>query len=107
MADTVLVFNATNSVADTIETFYLADKAVKIKAFTAANNSQSSKYYKAYIYPASGSSPQAVVPMTIVVRDRRDFGPSIVGHVIPAGGSLRMETSDAEGLNFYVTGQDV
>lgn len=110
MTDTILVFNETNSFADTIEQFYISPDSgngTKIKAFTAANNSDSSKSYKAYIYPSSGADPQAVIPLTIVVRDRKDYGPSIIGQLIPAGGSLRMETSDIDGLNFYVTGQEV
>jgi hypothetical protein len=42
-----------------------------------------------------------------VVKDRFDLGASIVGKLIPAGGSLRMETSDADALLFNVTGEEI
>lgn len=112
MADIDLVLNEQNSLSQTVESFYTAPSnansaGVKIKVFSAANNSTTSNWYKAYIYLATGPDPQAVVPLTIVVRDRKHHGESIVGLVIPAGGSLRMETSTAGGLNFCVAGQEL
>ena len=107
MTDQVLVFNFKLFAPDAIETAYIApatDNGTKIKAFTATNDTTSSKWYKAYIYSASGVPVGSVVPQTIVVRDRSDHGAGAVNQVIPSGGSLRIESNAADALNFYVTG---
>lgn len=107
MADIILVFNQSNSAVDTIQDFYtspLDGAGTKIRAFTASNDTTSSKTYKGYIFSSSGALVSAIIPQTIVVRDRSDIGPTIIDQVIPAGGSLRMETSAIGGINFYVTG---
>ena len=107
MTDVVLVFNEKNSAADSVEAFYISPingLGTRIKTFTASNDTESSKYYEAYIYDQSGDPVSPVVPQTIVVKDRADYGASIVNQVIPAGGSLRLLSSDADSLNFYVTG---
>lgn len=107
MADTILVFNAQNSAPDTIEVFYTAPSSglgTRIKAFSAANPSGASVSYKAYIYSSSGGVVLALVPQTIVVRDKADFGAAAINQVIPPGGTLRMESSTALALNFYITG---
>jgi hypothetical protein len=107
MTDSVLVFNAANTVVDTVESFYTSPSGglgTRIKSFTAANNGETSISYKAYIYSSSGTVVAAIVPQTIVVIDRADYGPAIVNQVIPPGGTLRMESSTADDLNFYVTG---
>lgn len=106
MAEKILVFNAKNSSADTIQSFYPAEVDTQILTFTASNDSAASVSYKAYIYGPSGA-PDAVVPQKIVVKDRFDLGPSIVGKLIPAGGSLRMETSEADALLFNATGEEI
>ena len=118
MVDTVLVQNDSNTAADTIESFFgspsgAGNSGTKIKAFTASNDTLTSHSYKAYIYPAgwvAGDDPvPAIIPQSIVVRDKADYGPSIIGQVIPKGGSLRMESTSADGsfLNFYVTGSQL
>ncbi len=108
MTDAILVNSAQNQNADTIELFYTAGNTdTKITSFTASNNTTSSKTYKAYIYDASGAALPAVVPQKIVVRDRFDLGPSIVGQLIPSGGTLRMESSDALSIAFRVTGNEL
>lgn len=107
MTDSVLVFNAKNTGFDTIEQFYespVGGNGTRIKAFTASNDTTSSISYKAYIYNEAGDLVSSVIPQTIVVRDRADYGSSIINQVVPAGGSLRMESSEADSLNFYVTG---
>ena len=111
MVDTVLVSNKSNSAADTIETFFLSpsgagNNGTKIKAFTASNDTPTSHSYKAYIYDSSGALVPAIIPQSIAVRDKADYGPSIIGQVIPKGGTLRMESTSADGsfLNYYVTG---
>ena len=106
MTDKVLVSNKTNTAPDAIESFYSSPSSAlgtKIKAFSATNSTEASIYYKAYIYSSTGDLVSAVIPLTIVVRDRLDYGAGLIGQVIPAGGTLRMESSDI-GLNFYVTG---
>ena len=54
MADQVLVFNESNSLNESVESFFeapdgISDAGVLIKAFTASNNSTTSHWYKAYI----------------------------------------------------------
>lgn len=110
MAESVLVNSAQNSIANTIQDFYPASaqgSGTRISAFTATNNTDSSKTYKAYIYDASGAAIQAVIPQKIIVPDRFDLGASIIGQVIPPGGSLRMESSDANSIAFRVTGTEL
>ena len=107
MADTPLVFNKKNSAADNIESFFVSPgdaDGTKIKVFTASNGTTSGKSYLAYIYDSGGDAVDPIIPQTIVVRDTSDHGTSIVDQVIPAGGSLRISSSDAESINFYVTG---
>ena len=109
MTDKVLVSNGSNTSPDTIESFYESPPlglGTRIKAFTASNSGSTSYTYKGYIYDSTGAMVSAVIPQTIVVLDRADNGPSIINQLIPAGGSLRMETSEANQLNFYVTGLD-
>ena len=110
MTENVLVNSTQNTVADTIETFYAAPSGglgTKITAFAATNNTTSGKTYKAYIFDKSGKVLNAVVPQKIVVRDRFDLGPSIVGQLIPEGGTLRMESSEVDSITFRVTGNEL
>lgn len=110
MTDKVLVFNAQSAAADTIESVYVSPatgRGTKLKSFTASNDTATSQSYKAYIYNAAGVAVSPVIPFTVVVKDRADYGASIIGQVIPAGGSLRIESSNAAGLNFYVTGAEL
>ncbi len=111
MATNVLVNSAQNTAIDTIQTFYTSPGTpgigTIITAFTASNNTTSSKTYKAYIFDSSGTVLQPVVPQKIGVRDRFDLGPSIVGQIIPPGGSLRMESSAALSIAFRVTGNEL
>ena len=113
MTDIVLVNSVSNTLDDTIEKFYDSPSAssggqgTRISAFTASNNSPASATYKAYIYDSSGALKAAVVPQKIIVKDRFDLAPSIIGHVIPVGGSLRMESSTAGAITFRVTGSEL
>lgn len=110
---TILVSGVANTLNNTIEKFYDAQaassggKGTKISAFTASNNSGASASFKAYIYDASGALKDAVVPLKIVVKDRFGLAPSIIGHEIPPGGSLRMESSTAGAITFRVTGTEL
>ena len=113
MAEIILISNGKNTAVDTVQKFYDSPASsqggggTRINAFTASNGTTSSIDYKAYIYDASGAIQQTVIPQTTVVRDRADLGPSIVGQLISPGGSLRIESSVANGLNFYVTGDEL
>jgi hypothetical protein len=110
MTDTVLVNSAQNASANAIQIFYTSPTGqggTLINAFTASNNTDSNKTYKAYIYDASATALTAIIPQKIVVRDRFDLGPSIVGQLIPAGGTLRMESSAAASVAFRVTGSEL
>lgn len=112
MVDSTLVSDESNSAIDTIEVFYTAVTAsaggsgCRVVAFTCVNNGSASATYKAYIYSSSDSAANTVIPQKIVVKDRFDLGPSIIGHIIPPGGSLRMESSSTD-LSFRVTGREL
>ena len=110
MAEAILVNSAQNVAADSIQTFYTSPTSgsgTRVTAFTASNNTGSSKTYKAYIYDASGDMLDAVIPQKIIVPDRFDLGPSIVGQLMPPGGTLRIESSDALSIAFRVTGNEL
>ena len=107
MATIPLVVNGENTAADTIESLYTSPSqgaGTVVTAFTASNDTTSSKSYLAYIFDSAGSLVSSVIPMTIVVRDRASPGSTIINQTIPAGGTLRIESSAANSLNFYVSG---
>jgi len=109
MTDKVLAFNVELSAPDAVETVYLSPttgNGTKIKAFTVTNDTESSAWFKAYIYASTGVVVKSIVPLSIVVRDRACYAPSAIGQAIPAGGTLRIESSASNALNFYVTGVD-
>ena len=110
MAEAILVNSAQNAAADSIQIFYTSPASgggTRLSAFTATNNTSSSKTYKAYIYDASGDMLTAVIPQKIIVPDRFDLGPSIIGQLMPPGGTLRMESSDALSIAYRVTGNEL
>ena len=110
MADKTLVNSVQNTVADTIEIFYTSPtdgNGTRIEAFTASNNTDSNKTYKAYIYNAAGTALPAVMPLKIVVRNRFNVGAALVGQIIPAGGTLRMESSEALSISFTAAGNEL
>lgn len=109
MTDSVLAGNFKTAGVDTIEAVYTSPtggKGTVITAFTASNNFSTSVSYKGYIYDSSGGLVSAVIPQTIVVKDRFHSGPSVVNQTIPAGGTLRIENSAADSLSYYVTGRE-
>ena len=110
MTDQILVNSSQNTAANTVENFYTSPSTgsgTKISAFTATNNTTSSKTYKAYLYDASGAVIEAIVPLKIIVRDQFDLGAALIGQIIQPGGSLRMESSDASSIAFRVTGSEL
>ena len=110
MATTVLVNSVQNNTANAIETFYTSPSdgaGTIITAFTATNNAGSNRTYKAYIFDSSGSTLEAVTPLKKIIRNKFDPGSSIVNHIIPAGGTLRMESDLADSIVFRVTGNEL
>lgn len=110
MAELVMVNSEQNSIADSIEVFYTSPSTgagTRVSAFTATNDTTSSKTYKGYIYDVSGNTITPVIPQKIIVRDRFDLGAPIVGQLIPPGGTLRMESSEALSIAFRVTGTEI
>ena len=93
---------------DVVTTVYTAPttKNIVIESFTAANNSSVNASYKAYIVSAGGTvQPQR--PFKPVVWGESDLGIGIVNQVIPAGGTLRVESSAINAIYFTVTAREV
>ena len=103
----VLVNSEKNISANNIEHFYTSPGGTLITAFTATNNTDANQSYKAYIYAASGIALEAVTPRKIIIRDKFDSGSGIVNHLIPSGGSLRIESSAASSIVFRVSGKEL
>ena len=103
MAAVLMINSAQNAAVDTIETMYTdGGSGTRIAAFTASNSGPSSVTYKAYLYDSTGTALPAVVPQTIVVKDRSSLGAQLLGQIIPQGGTLRLESSGP--LTFRATG---
>ncbi len=101
-----LVSNLKNSAANAIEAVYSATSDTIITAFTVTNSTGVNRSYKAYIYNSDGATTGPIVPIKFVTSNRGyDLAPAIVGHIIPTGGTLRVESSAAESLQFRVTGR--
>ena len=110
MTEVVLVNSAQSEAVDTIEIKYtspLDGAGTIITSFTAANNTDSNKSYKGYIFDKTGALLDAVIPLRKVVRDRFDPGGSIVGQKIDAGGTLRFESDAINGISWRVTGKEL
>jgi hypothetical protein len=103
-----IVSNFSNATVDLAEIVFTAPTAsnVVIESFTAANNSGVNASYKAYIVSPSGvEQPQR--PFKIVVWGEVDLGIGIINQVIPAGGTLKVESSAIDSIYFTVTGREV
>ena len=108
MATKQIVDNFLNTIVDTVQVAFSApvDKDVVIDALTVTNNSVVNASYKAYVKSSSGVlSPQ--IPFKIVVWGENDLGIGIVNQVIPAGGSLQVESSALNSLYFTVSGREL
>ena len=104
--DTVLVNGVTTSLADTLETIYLANDAdTLIKAVTASNPTTANAAYTMNIVPVNEDITKPEIPYQIVIRLNEDFGSGVVNHVIPKGGTLRVSTTTAGAIAFRVTGR--
>ena len=110
MATNILVNGSQNSLSNTIQTFYTSPASgagTVITAFTATNNTGANRTYRAYIFALGATSSEATTPLKIIVRNRFDPGSSIVNHLIPPGGTLRMETDLLETIAYRVTGNEL
>ena len=108
MAIKQLVDNFLNTVADNVEVAFTApaDQDVVIDAFTVTNNSVVTASYKAYVKSAAGVLAP-IIPFKIVVWGENDLGIGIVNQVIPAGGSLQVESSALTSLYFTASGREL
>jgi len=108
MATKQLIDNFLNTIIDTVEIAYSApaDKDVVIDAFTVTNNSVVNASFKAYVKSATGVLAP-IIPFKIVVWGENDLGIGIVNQVIPAGGSLQVESSALTSLYFTASGREV
>ena len=107
--DSAIIQNVTVAGVDIITALYLSPadgSGTIVTAFTATNDTAASVSYKGYIYNSLGTLVGTVIPQTIVVLDKFSSAPSMVNQVIPAGGTLRVENSAADGLNYYATGRE-
>lgn len=110
MANEVLVESKLSTAANTIEIFYTSpatSDGTIITAWTATNNTNSNRIYKAYIFNSSGVVLQAIIPQKIIVRDRFDLGSGIVNQLIPPGGTIRIETDLANSIVFRISGNEL
>lgn len=108
MAIKQLTDNYLNTVIDTPQEAYSApvDQDVVIDAFTVTNNSTVNASYKAYVKSPTGVlSP--IIPFKVVVWGENDLGVGIVNQVIPAGGSLQVESSALSSLYFTTSGREL
>ena len=109
MADIPIIINQTIAAVDSIATLYSSPdtgSGTLITAFTATNCTTTGVSYLAYIVSSSGSADCSIIPFTIVGRDKFHSGPSMVNETVPPGGTIRVENSAANGLNFYATGRE-
>ena len=106
MSAVLMINSAENSEVDTVELMFTdRGTGTRITAFTASNSGPSSVTYKAYLYDSTGDELPAVVPQTIVVKDRSSLGVQLLGQLIPPSGSLRIESSGP--LAFRATGDEL
>ena len=108
MATKQLVDNFLNTIVDTVQVAFNApsDKDVVIDVFTVTNNSAVNASYKAYIKSATGVLAP-IIPFKIVVWGENDLGIGVVNQVIPAGGSLQVESSALLSLYFTASGREL
>ena len=108
MAVVQIADNFVNTVIDTVETIYTSpsNTSTVIDSVTVANNSGVNASYKAYIVTSVGvERPQ--IPFEIVVWGENNLGIGIVNQTIPAGASLRVESSALNSLYFTISGRTV
>lgn len=110
MANQVLVNSEQSAAANTVEQFYTSPASgggTLITAFTATNNTNANHFYKAYIFDSTGTVLEAVTPQKIIIRDKFDLGSGIINQLIPAGGTLRMESDQVSTIVWRVSGKEL
>ena len=101
-----LISNKKSTAANSIQIMYTASKATQITKFTATNDTGVNRSYRAYIYDSTGTATGSSVPTKFVTSLKGfDLAPTIVGHVVPKGGTIRVESSAANSLTFRATGE--
>lgn len=108
MASSQIVDNFLNTLIDTVQVAFTTPngQSVVIDSFTATNNSTVNASFKAYIKSSSGVLTP-IIPMKIIVWGENDLGIGIVNQVIPAGGTLQVESSAFNSIYFTVSGRAV
>lgn len=102
-----LANNFVNTVIDGPEKVFEASKDTLITSFTASNNSNVNASFKAYITSLNEEPKNPQIPMKIIVWGENDLGIGIVNQVIPAGGSLYVESSALGSIYFTVSGREI
>jgi len=102
--DSVLVDGVKNSNANTLETIFSASVDTLIKAVTVSNPTTINASYTMNIVPVDEDITEPEIPFRVVIRLKSDLAAEVVNHVIPKGGTLRVESSAANSLAFRVTG---
>lgn len=101
-----LISGEQSAAPNAIEIFFTAAADTKINKFSATNDTGVNRSYRAYIYTALGTVNGSVIPTKFVTSLRGfDLGPALVGQIVPAGGTIRIESSSAAGLVFRAVGE--
>ena len=106
----LLVESQKTAAANSPEVFYTSPTnglGTIITNFTAGNDTALPVSYKAYIVPALGSPTVPLIPTRNIVENRTDVAAEPAGQLIPAGGTLQMETSSAATIAFTVSGREL
>ena len=104
----ILANSFVNTIVDTKQVAYTAPSSgdgTQINSFTASNNSGVNASYSAYITD-SITTDKKIIPFKVVVWGENDLGIGLVNQVIPAGGSLSIESSAIDSIYFTVTGTE-
>ncbi len=102
-----LANNFVNSAVDTAQAIVSPTKDTVIDSFTVSNTSGVNASYKAYIIQDGQSATNPQIPFKIVVWGENDLGIGVVNQVIPANGSLLVESSALNSLYFTVSGREL
>jgi hypothetical protein len=97
-----------NTAANTPEIVYTNGNTLDtmITAFTAVNETATARKYKVYIVDSGGAVNRAVVPQTTLSRGTGGVVDKIIGQMVPAGGTLQVETDSAASIHFTVSGRE-
>lgn len=105
-----IIASQKNTVGNTPEIFYTSPAdglGTVITNFTATNDSSTTRSFKAYIVVSGGSATDPVVPTRTIIANRTDVSAELAGQMIPAGGTLQVESSLASSLVFTATGREL